>query len=1127
MNSTHRFSFPGKLLTTKADARRAFVSGLYTLSRSLLVGLVIFLSFSVTSAQAAVVVNETSLVSGTYTVPSDGQVTITITGADGGDGSTTNGGSGATVSGVFDVTAGQIIRYVVGGAGITNGGSSAGGGGSTGVYIGTSLALVAGAGGGGDNSTGAVGLGGNTGTAGDDGTGGGAGAGGTGGSGGDGGPGNSGGGGGINSAGGSNGAGGGGQADTTTGDPLVLLTIAFGGAGDGSGSAGGNGFSGGGGASSNFSGGAGGYSGGGAAGFNGSAGGGGSYVNTGLTGFVSSSFTAGVDGGGGSSPDEADGSLIIDFDADGPVPTGINPLPPGDSNSAPQVCSASGDEGSTPSSGIVNSYYPATASVSAAGTSIELGNSIGSTTPILAGDLVMIIQMQDAVFDDSNDINYGDGAAVGSDDASGSTDIRQTGLYEFAIAASFVGGTLTLTDGLTHAYNIGTNRTFQVIRVPRYGDLTLSGDLTSAEWDGSAGGVVVIDVLGTLNFNGNDIDVFGAGFRGGVYVGGDSGPESTIGPDYRITPDATPVDDTDVYGEKGEGIAGTSEITYGGDGYPSGDLARGAPGNAGGGGNDHNGGGGGGSNIGHGGQGGDGWSAATDAGGKGGGLFAGYSGRLLLGGGGGAANANNNTVAGSGDDGGGMVFINATTITGTGTVNASGAAGVDSDVGFPDGNDGAGGGGGGGTIVIRTASTSVNNLTLNAAGGKGGDVITEDPHGPGGGGGGGAVYIDATGATIDTSGGTAGIFFDTSTGNPVDSGNHGALPGEAGQSAPLTDVPVPVACDYPDEDGYLSTTTVHQIDGAGGDATGLTIGSLVDFESAGLGTGASDTTGDDNNDSSGSSAGSDEEGVVFALVPGNSGEMTATVTYNNPTLVSANLCGWMDGANNGSFNGTYESTEGSCVIVAPGTASTVFTFTGLSVVGEYTVYARFRITTNSLTTSDASGTTVTDGESESYKFDADPTAVTIGKVELTATSVNDFLSGLNVDGMPTEELLALLAAWDSDLAVLLAGSDRQAILDALGYYLDPDADGFVVALAWDTLEERGTIGFYVERLEEAGTWQRINNRMLPGLITAPMGGEYLLIDPGVQSGHTYQYRLIEQEARGATRTYGPYTLETP
>jgi hypothetical protein len=1071
----------------------------------------LFIAASV--ANAAVVVNESSLTTDTYTVFADGQVTITITGADGGNGSNTNGGSGATVEGIFDVTAGQVIRYVVGQASVSVA-SSAGGGGSTGVYIDATRILVAGGGGGGDNSASpaADGLGGNSGEDGDAGTGTGPGDAGTGGNGGGGNANDSAGGGGILSAGADGLADGGGQADTTTADPTVLLSIAAGGAGAGSGTAGGSGYSGGGGADFQYSGGAGGYSGGGAAGANGAAGGGGSFVNTGASGYVSSSFIAGVDGGG----NEADGSIIVDFVEAAPVP-GINPLPPSDSNSAPMICSASGDEDPAVSSGTVNSYYPATASVAAAATSISLGARIGSATAITAGDLVMVIQMQDALIDTSNSLDYGDGSAEGTNDASGSTDIRQTGLYEFAIVESFVGTTLTLSAGLTHAYNDGTNQRFQVIRVPRYNNLTLTGDLDSAEWDGSAGGVVVIDVLDTLDFDGNTINVSAIGFRGGIYVGGDSTGQSVVGPDYRTVPANDPTDDTDVYAEKGEGIAGTSAISQVGDGYPSGDLARGAPGNAGGGGNDHNGGGGGGSNIGHGGQGGDGWSAGVDAGGSGGGLFDGYSGRLLLGGGGGAGNANNSSTAGSGGGGGGLVFINVTTISGTGTIDASGVTGFDSNLGFTSGNDGAGGGGGGGTIVIRTASATVSGLTLNVAGGKGGDVITPDPHGPGGGG--GAIYIDATGATINTAGGVAGIFYATATQTKVNpQGSHGAQPGQDGNSSPITDIPVPMACDYPDEDGYNSASTVHQIDAAGGENTGLTIGSIVDFESADLGM---DTEGDDDNDSSGNAAGDDEDGVSFSLVASDKSMIEATVSYNNPAGGSANLCGWMDASNNGA----YETGEGSCVTVAAGSGSQVFTFSGLPTSASYDVYSRFRITTDAITTATPSGT-ATDGEAEAYKINVNPTAVTIGTVELTATRVDDFLNGINHKQMDRAELLALLAVWDSAAAAAEENADSKTILQALRDFLDPDGDGQLALLAWDTLEQRGTIGFYVERQDaDNNRWIKINQKMLPALVMAPLGGEYRLADPSVQTGQRYNYQLIELESSGSTNTYGPFAVE--
>ncbi len=276
-----------------------------------LVSVFLAVVLSANKANAQVVVNETTLISDSYTVTADGRVTITIVGADGGDGSNTNGGEGATVVATFDVNSGDVIRYVVGEAGNTHGGSSAGGGGSTGVYINDVLVMVAGAGGGGDNSGGAIGLGGNTGTAGDAGSGTGPGAGGTNGNGG----GAtttttaSGGGGGAFSAGGSGNGGGGARSDNTTSDVNQDLSIANGGSGNGSGSAGGRGFSGGGGADSNYGAGGAGYSGGGAGGSNGGGGGGGSFVHSSA---LTSDFTAGGDGAG----NEADGSIEVFFTDD-------------------------------------------------------------------------------------------------------------------------------------------------------------------------------------------------------------------------------------------------------------------------------------------------------------------------------------------------------------------------------------------------------------------------------------------------------------------------------------------------------------------------------------------------------------------------------------------------------------------------------------------------------------------------------------------------------------------------------------------------------------------------------------------------------------------------------------------
>ncbi|WP_444997657.1 DUF6701 domain-containing protein [Aliikangiella sp. IMCC44359] len=260
------------------------------------------------AAGAAVFVNSTTPGTGSYTATSSGDFTITIVGGGGGSGSATRGGQGATVTGTFSVSSGDIIRYVVGAGSLAANG--AGGGGSTGVFINNTLVMVAGGGGGGDNSNNAVGQGANNNTSGDNGTGGNAGAGGTAGAGG-GASTSAGGGGGINSAGANSSNGQGGQAADL--DPSDGVTFVAGGAAGNNSSAGGGGFTGGGGAAPNYwPGGGGGYSGGGAGGSGGRSGGGGSYLNTAAPGYVNGSITAGADGTtGGAGVDGANGSINV------------------------------------------------------------------------------------------------------------------------------------------------------------------------------------------------------------------------------------------------------------------------------------------------------------------------------------------------------------------------------------------------------------------------------------------------------------------------------------------------------------------------------------------------------------------------------------------------------------------------------------------------------------------------------------------------------------------------------------------------------------------------------------------------------------------------------------------------
>lgn len=277
----------------------------------------------------------------------------------------------------------------------------------------------------------------------------------------------------------------------------------------------------------------------------------------------------------------------------------------------------------------------------------------------------------------------------------------------------------------------------------------------------------------------------------------------------------------------------------------------------------------------------------------------------------------------------------------------------------------------------------------------------------------------------------------------------------------------------------------------------------------------------------------DEGGVTFTSSPGaDHAEVTAIVPVTNDTGGDAFICAWMDiWAANGSVDGVFDDpadAQESGVI-----CQTVPDNGGVAVDYNFvwddlentsgTTFLRFRVCTTEAECNTPTGA-ATNGEVEDYQlvYDFTPTAVTIGSITLNSVAVVDFLQQITTEQNRDEQLRALLASWDSSAAEDLSSAD---VLTALLNFLDPDGDGRVALLEWDTLEERGTIGFYAERFTGTSSWTRINDDMLPGLITAPMGGEYLLADPAAQSGKTYRYKLIEQEATGSTRVYGPFILE--
>lgn len=494
----------------------------------------------------------------------------------------------------------------------------------------------------------------------------------------------------------------------------------------------------------------------------------------------------------------------------------------------PIVCATPGKDGYANSlTGIVNAYYPATATAAAGSTSITLGAAAagGAQTAISAGDLLLVMQMQDAAINSTNTGAYGDGTP--GDPATGSTQLNSSGLYEFVTATNAVpvtGGSVSFTStgssgGLLNTYTIaaasGTQgqRVFQVIRVPQYISVTLTSGLKAMAWNGTTGGVLAIDVSSQMALGGSVVAVDGMGFRGGggrILTGG-----TGANTDYlTLATDAT-------NGSKGEGIAGvprylapatiaiaTTATDTGIEGLPNGSYSRGAPGNAGGGGtdgdppaNDENSGGGAGGNGGAGGYGGYGWNSFTvlnsTNGGFGGAAFPANASDLVMGGGGGAGTTNNGSyyisgtnhnnncganctgIYSSGGAGGGIVMMHAGAVygtsTSTGTITANGLGTLSTD------NDSTGGGGAGGSILIFANSGGLTYLTVNANGGSAGNAWPEQTpasfpdsrHGPGGGGGGGVIFLTAAPTASTVTGGSNGY-----TNTVQDS--YGATPGQAG-----------------------------------------------------------------------------------------------------------------------------------------------------------------------------------------------------------------------------------------------------------------------------------------------------------------------------------------------------------
>lgn len=398
----------------------------------------------------------------------------------------------------------------------------------------------------------------------------------------------------------------------------------------------------------------------------------------------------------------------------------------------------------TPIGGVVNRYVAVTGIVPC-----DSMVMVGNPTPFKPGERVLLIQMKGADISTANDPTFGT-----------IRNIAGAGAAEFLTIKRVDGDKITFTTRMVHTYD--AMGMVQLVSVPVYASARVTSRLSASPWNGTIGGVVVIEVTGDLYLNENVV-VDGLGFAGGRL----SVPKSRCDvSDYLLNWEFG------LAGEKGEGIASLRVN------YPL--AGRGPLANGGGGGNGNNAGGGGGSNGGSGGKGGNAnvyCKGNMTVGGLPGVVVSDYvtEQRFFLGGGGGGSHQND-LQGTNGGHGGGIVIIKAGILHGNGRmITANGR-----DVVLDADMDAAGGGGAGGTVLLDVGLVTTP-LTVQVRGGNGGSIKhLYNGHGPGGGGGGGVVITRQpfSNVQVDVQGGRAGTH--TNPSNEAYQQNRGAEDGLPG-----------------------------------------------------------------------------------------------------------------------------------------------------------------------------------------------------------------------------------------------------------------------------------------------------------------------------------------------------------
>jgi len=160
-----------------------------------------------------------------------------------------------------------------------------------------------------------------------------------------------------------------------------------------------------------------------------------------------------------------------------------------------------GSDGTQSVSGEINNYATLASSVSSNAQTIDVESSLS----LSAGEGVVIHQTQHSTS-------------------------SEAGKYEINKISNINNNTITLERPLKNSYAAGNKNSInrnstvtQIVSSPQFKDVTLTGLTECKEWDGSNGGILFIQVDGTLDCNGQYLSAFAKGFRGG---GADPGESS-------------------------------------------------------------------------------------------------------------------------------------------------------------------------------------------------------------------------------------------------------------------------------------------------------------------------------------------------------------------------------------------------------------------------------------------------------------------------------------------------------------------------------------------------------------------------------------------------------------------------